>query len=106
MNKQSCLEKNTCYIRLLNTLNPSSRKTLIRKASKAEIDTISEIANNILLGNISQNPLTIRKFKKFKSLLRNIADKKNSRRKKIRMIVTPRGGTLLGLILKTIANFL
>ena len=104
--KKSFLEKNVSYIRLLKSLKPASRKKLIRKASKLDVDTISELASNILSGHISQDPSVINKFKRFKSMLRNIASKTNSKRKKIYFLASPRGGTLLGLILKAIGDFL
>lgn len=106
MKKKTYFELNRSYLSLLRALKPKSRTGLLKKASRGEINTLSEIADNTISGHVTQNPKLLNELKKFKALLRLIAKKSTPKQHKITLLTSKRGGTLLGLLLKAIGEFL
>lgn len=88
-----CLERNSEFINNLFKSPFKSRKRLINKASRDNIDSLSEIALNILKGNVSLSPQHKKKLKKHKEKLRNLAQKNISFKKRKGLLVQ-RGGFL------------
>jgi hypothetical protein len=84
------------------------RDKLIKKLKTSEINSISEISKNCLLGNIPLKDCEFNKLKKFSKFLRLLA-KKNISQKKKRRILIQKGGFLNILIppvLSLLSNFL
>lgn len=78
-------------LKILGKVNPPTRKSLLKTADKALIYSICELCDNTLAGNIPLTPSEKQKLAKYKKLLRNIARRGESWKKK-RAILVQRGG--------------
>lgn len=84
--------KNINYLKLLTDYSkssPSQFKVLLNNSNSNELKAITEIIFNLLQGHLKCKG--IKKFKKHKSILRNIADRNCSKKKKILLIKKGRG---------------
>ena len=95
-------------LQVLRTACPKLRKVIILNCGKELVNCISEINLNVLNGNLKLSDRTKRKLKKYKTLLRKLADRHVSSSAKKRLI-NQRGGFLFPLLtaaLPILANFL
>ena len=90
MTKQT-LKKHHNFLYILARSHPSQKKALIRTASNEQLKSLCEICLNVLGGNI---PINLQKLKKYKKLLRALADKKFSVQRKKRILLNQSGGFL------------
>lgn len=96
------LRKNSNFLKLLLKTSPNKRRSLLRTANKEQVSCLCEICLNILAGNI---PVNIKKIKKFKNVLRKLANPSTKLQTKKNILVNQSGG-FLGNILPTIATVL
>jgi hypothetical protein len=90
--------KHRDFLTLLgNTKNKKRRNALIEVGTSGEIDGVSECILNILMGRVPLKPNQIRKLRKIKRYLRQLADKKCSLKKR-KHILKQKGGFLGALI--------
>jgi hypothetical protein len=82
--------------KLINCPNSRKRNNLLRKSKGCLINAISEISKNCLTGNLPLKKSEITKLKKYKKVLRFIANKNSL--KKRRKVILQRGGFLNILI--------
>ena len=83
----SRLDRNEHFLRLLASSKPSVKKKLVQHATKDQVDTLSELALNVLSGVI---PLEARRYKKLKrhaQKLRALAKKKGSVKRRKELLV-------------------
>lgn len=97
--KQSLVIKNQEFIQFLCNLSPTSRSKLITSLGGQYINTISEICNNFLKKNLTQDSKVIRKILPYKKDVREVALKKNPIYKKKRILQSQRGGAILSILL-------
>ena len=84
---------------LCNKKKQNLFKTKIKNAKKNEINSISELSNNVLNGNIKCSNYKQKILKPHATSIRFLANKKNSLKSRRNNIRTLRGGWLLGAIL-------
>ena len=89
------------------------RRILIRKASKDNIDALSEVALNTLLGNVPLSNKHKQKLKRHKFSIRNLAKKLSLKKKKeflvqkggfLPLLITPALSILGGLAANAISS--
>jgi len=96
--------RNSQFLKQLHSCKRGSRSTIIRKASNDNIDALSEVALNTLLGNIPLNQHQRRVLKKHRSAVRKLAHKKISRKRKKHFLVQK--GGFLPLLLTPVLSIL
>ena len=87
------------FLSLLTGISPCTRKKIIKTCKRGEINTICEIIHNFLKRNLTTNQRIIKKMKKYKSLLRALANKKVKLQRKRSILRSKRGGSILSLLL-------
>ena len=92
-NMPQCVVRNQEFLKQLHSSKAVHRTKLIKKASKDNIDAISEVALNTLRGNIPLNPKQKRELKKHRSKIRSLVHSKSSVKKR-KHILVQKGGFL------------
>ena len=85
-------------------INHSLRKDMLRFANEDQINAISEIAHNILRNGIDLKPEHIQEMKKHAPMIRTIANRNNSLKKKEEVMMSQRGGNLFKSLGKIFMN--
>ena len=91
-------------LQVLQSAKPNLRKAIIRESDKAIIYAICEICDNLLSGNIPLTAGQKSKLKKYRNLIRELAQKGKGLKAKKEKI--QKGGTFLPLLLSTVASVL
>lgn len=91
-----CLIKHATVLKLLQKSSPSVVRHIIRNADRKLLNTLCECSLNILKGNVALSKPQLIRLKKYKSALRNLADRKTSVKKKKDILQT--GGFLSALL--------
>jgi len=63
-------------LHVLKTAHPKLRKAIITNCNKELVNSISECILNVLNGNVRLSGCSTRKLRKYKALLRKVADKR------------------------------
>ena len=95
--KNKTLQRKDFLQLLAKSRSAKQRKQLIDKATRHDINAISECSLNLLKNKIPLNKLQYRKLYKCKHDIRKLASKSNSMRKK-KDIIEQRGGFLSTLL--------
>ena len=74
--------RNKTFLEDVGRSNAIRRKKLIRKATKDNIDALSEVALNTLLGNVPLSPQHKQKLRRHRFSIRNLAKKISLKKKK------------------------
>lgn len=92
-------------VALKNATN-NRRKSLIKNCSPQMVDCISECALNCLNNGVPLRPAQFAKLRRFKKVLRKIASRKVSRKKKIKTLTQTGGfiGPLLAAVVTAVAS--
>lgn len=85
------LKKHYYFLRMLARTHPSQKRALLKSASKEQISSLCEICLNIANGNV---PVNVKKLKKYKNTVRNLAKKSISLQAKRNMLINQSGGFL------------
>lgn len=91
------MQRNLTRLELLHKAAPRARGAIINNANADFINSLCEIALNILRGNIPLSTKQYKLLKKKKRVIRLVADKKVSHSKK-RKFLNQTGGFLLPLL--------
>lgn len=91
------LKKNFQLLKALENANPRTRRAIISTSPNHLILCICEIAMNILNGNVSLTTKDRARLKRYKSMLRMIADKRVSLDEKKKNLIQT-GGLLPALL--------
>ena len=98
------LHRHANFLRQLHRASPKQRSKLVKKHCDGEfVGCITECVKNLLKGNVPLNPAQKKKLKAKKKVLRQIALKKTSLRKKQKLI---QSGGFLGALLGPIVSVL
>lgn len=92
----NCLKRNSEFLQSLLSKKGNKRKRLINKASMDQIDSLSEIALNIIKGKVNISPVHKKKLNRHKEKIRKLAKKISLKARK--RILVQRGGFLPLLI--------
>ena len=94
------MHRNAHFLRLLASSKPNVKKKLVQYATKDQVDTLSELALNLLNGAIPLQPRQFNQFRRHAQKLRTLARKKGSMKQKKRLLVgrNQRGGMLPSLL--------
>lgn len=97
---KSKLKKHLDFVTLLarQGKSPKKRKCLLSIASGSQIDACAELFANFLKGNIKVPAQTIKRLGKHQNKIRQISDKKLSRKQKKQLLETQTGGFLQYLL--------
>ena len=102
--KTSLISRHRDFINFLNDINPSYRQTILHQCRKQELDCLSEIFVNFLKKNLTTNSEIIKKLRPHKSLIRQLALRKTSQKKKKKILTSSKGGSILSVILPLAAS--
>lgn len=98
--------KNFTFLKLITISNKKSLHALIKSAKYDQLYSIFEIMHNLLIGNVNLEQNEINILKKYKILIRKLANKKNSIKEKKNVLLQKYNmlKTILTFILKKIDN--
>ena len=99
------MKHNIDLLRVLARSSPKQRKAIIKTCHVDLIKCLAEISLNVLQGVVPINPSQKKKLKRFRSLLRVLADKKVSIKTKKQKLEQSRG-SLLGLLIPPVLSAL
>jgi len=85
------IKVNQPFLHLLARSGPKRRKQLLHQATKDELTSLFEICLNIIKGNLPLKPKDYKKFKRYKTILRTLSDRKVPLIKK-KKLVNQKGG--------------
>lgn len=88
------LKRNAHLLRALSASTPQKRKDILTHCSPDFLQTICEIALNVLKGNIRLPASLYKTLKKHKNKIRQLADRKLGLKFKRKLLLTQRGGFL------------
>ena len=91
------LKKHLPELQVLAKCRPRQRKRFLKHAHKDLINCISEVCTNTLKGNVPLKPAQKKALVRYKGYLRQVADKRNSNKKR-REILVQKGGFIGALI--------
>lgn len=92
------LEKNRYMLYALKTANPQLRKSILKNAPPDLIKTLSEIAHNVLQGNVEICNKTHKCLCKYKRVLRKFSSPHYNIEYKRRLITNQTGGWMVPLM--------
>ena len=95
--KMSNLENNLRALKRLRKLTAKQRKVYVSCCNKQLVNCISEVSRNLLKGNIDLTTKQLKCLKRYKDVIRKVSCKKNSLKKR-QKIITQNGGFLGALI--------
>ena len=104
------LQKHCSTLHFLAKSKPSSARSVIKDANRDLLDCISECCCNVLSGNVSLSPKQKNRLSKYKTVLREVAKKKTSLKKKKSLIqkggfLAALLGPLLGAVIPAVTSF-
>lgn len=94
------------HLPLLQTLQnskPKIRKQILKKADTSLINTLLECIQNVLSGNVPLDKNQKKKLKRYKTILRNLAQSKICIKKKKNIIVQSGGAFLPALLVPIVS---
>lgn len=100
-----CTVRNKDFLKSLNVCKKRDIDVILAKATKDQLDSITEIARNTLKGRIPYTQSSLKKLKRHKNTIREIAKKSISLKKK-KQILKQKGGFLPFLIGPVLASVL
>ena len=92
------LKRNFDLLKVLNKASPKQRQAILDTSKNDLIQCIAEIIQNLLQGNVKLSTVQKSKLKKYKSVLRTIANKKTKIADKKKLLLVQKGGFLSALL--------
>lgn len=81
------LQRNGAFIRLLYECPPRQRKSLIQYITDDQLRALSQIALNVLQGNVPITDSYKKKLKRYKDVIRSLASRQISKARKRRALL-------------------
>lgn len=82
-------------LKVLSTVKgPKQRKAMLLNSNNDLMMAICEIVDNVLRGTVKLRPSDRKKLSKYKSVLREMADRSLAKKKKKTLLLSQRGGFL------------
>lgn len=98
------IRKNYHMLAFLQKANPSQRRAILKTLTGSQLNCICEICLNTLNGNVGK--ANISKLKKYKTVIRKLADKKVSDTVKKQLLTNQTGGAFLPYLIPTVISAL
>lgn len=76
------IARQTAFLKLLYKCPPRQRKALIQYVTDEQLAAISQIAFNILQGNVPMNEEHKKKLKRYRTVIRSLASRRVSKARK------------------------
>ena len=95
----SLSHQNNDFIKFLSKLPPQMRQKLLSSLTSTHINTISEIFNNFLLKNLTQDSKVIKRLQKYKNQITEVSRKKTPIYKRKKILKSRKGGAILNILL-------
>lgn len=92
------VKHNLDLLRVLARSSPKQRKAILKTCHVDLIKCLAEISLNVLQGVVPINKTQKKKLRRFKSLLRSLADKKVSLKRKKEQLIQSGGNPLMFLL--------
>ena len=104
MYSNTSLKEKLALFKTIRALTPSQRSKFIKDLTEKQVKSLCEIFKNISSRKLTCDKLTLSKLTKYKSEIKNLANKTSHNKKKI--ISSIRGRFLLNLLLPIAVSFL
>lgn len=85
-------------LKYLGTCSPKTRKLILKGANSDLIKAIAEAAWTVLSGEVKLTPAQRKRLVKDESILRNLATKQRNLSEKRKVLVSQRGGNVIGFL--------
>ena len=96
---QPLVLRNHHFLKFFSKLTPVKRKKLISRLLKPQVNTISEVCQNLLNNRLRCTTAQLKKLKPGKTVIRALSLKSTPLYKKKKLLQTKRGGALLSVLL-------
>ena len=104
MCNESYVQRELPFLKLLNSLPVHGKSKILLKCKGPQIYAISEITDNFLKRNLTTDRKIIKRLRPFKTLLKRISSKKESIKKKRKILSSRKGGSLLSMLLPLVSS--
>lgn len=104
--KRPLVQVHKGLLKLLSNLPKKKRNKVIALLKKEEVNSISEIFKNFLNKNLTVDKKIIKKVNPYKKEIRRLALKSVPLKEKVKILISPRGGSLLGFLLPVAVNLI
>ena len=102
--KTSLVVKEFPFLEFLSNLGPGPRKRILREVQRPQLECLSEILHNFLIGRVTRDPSVLNKLRAHKHYIRTIAHKKTTLKTKRQLLSSKKGGSILGILLPLALN--
>lgn len=92
------IKRNAPLLKALYRATPKKRRDILIHSSPDFIQTLCEISLNLLKGNVPLTPSQFKKLKRQKKIIKLLADKRTSLKRKQQVLKKQTGGFLLPLL--------
>ena len=99
------IKRNAPLLRALCNAPPRKRKDILRHSSDDFIHTLCELSLNLLKGNVPLSTCQYKKLKRQKNIIRALACKKTSLKRKRGTLMKQSGGFILPLLSAVVPLF-
>lgn len=100
------VQSHRALLEVLQTAKPNLRKAILKESDKSLIFAICEICDNLLQGNIPLSEAQRQQLKRFRTILRRLAQRGEGWQTKRQYLVQKGGGAFLPLLLSAVASIL
>ena len=104
--KKSLIDKNREFVIFLSLVPARERGKIIAVLGGRYINTISEIFQNFLKKNLTQDISDIRKLTRYRQEVREVALRRNPLYKRKRILRSRKGGAILSVLLPLAASLI
>ena len=92
------LKRNALLLKALYHAKPSKRKDILKHCSPDFLQALCELSLNLLKGHLKVSPSQYRQLNRQKNIIRLLADKKTSLKRKHQVLKKQTGGFILPLL--------
>ena len=96
------IEEQWHFLEVLRTCNKKQKRALLKTIDKKQLNALSEIAHNVIIGTIILTPIEKNRLKKYKKILTILGKKKATRRERLRALY--RGSSAVVHLLEVVAS--
>ena len=105
-NRKSLIDKNCEFVIFLSKLSDRDRSRILAVLGREHINTISEIFQNFLGKNLTQNLGCIKRLAKYRQQVREVALRRTPVYRKKEILQSRKGGAILSVLLPLAAGLI